>query len=78
VAFQSTPSAKLTAKIFFYFNPDYLLSEKSKRQRHLYQGSKTAAAVLLLQGTGAAGIQINEIAVFRAPDIFPRLFFVRF
>jgi hypothetical protein len=53
-------------------------AEKSKRQRHLLQRSKTAAADFLLQRTGAAGIQINEITVFCAPDIFSRLFFARF
>jgi hypothetical protein len=29
----------------------------------------------LLAGTGAAGIQVNEIAIFCAPDIFPAGFF---
>jgi hypothetical protein len=48
-----------------------MFCEKSKRQRYLYQGSITAAAALLLTGTGAAGIQINKITVFCTPDIFP-------
>jgi hypothetical protein len=44
----------LLCKKFHYFQ-EYL-SKRSKRQRHLYQGSITAAATLLLPGTGAAGI----------------------
>jgi len=47
----------------------------SKRQWHLDQGSKAAAAGLVLQGTGTAGIGINKISVFVTPDIFPRLLF---
>jgi hypothetical protein len=29
----------------------------------------------LLAGTGAAGIQVYEVAIFRAPDVFPAGFF---
>jgi hypothetical protein len=29
----------------------------------------------LLAGTGPAGIQVNEVAIFCAPDIFPAWFF---
>jgi hypothetical protein len=47
----------------------------SKGQRHLYQGSKTSTAGFVLQGTGTAGIQIDKIPVFFAPDIFPVRFF---
>jgi hypothetical protein len=45
-----------------------------ERQRHLYQGSVAAAAGLLLQRTGTAGVQVNEVPVFCAPDIFSARF----
>jgi hypothetical protein len=32
-------------------------------------------ATLLLPGAGAAGIQVNEVDIFCAPDIFPAGFF---
>lgn len=47
----------------------------SKRQRHLDQGSEAPAAGLVLQGTGATGIEINKISVFITPDIFSWLLF---
>jgi hypothetical protein len=64
----------LLCKKFHYFQ-EYL-SKKSKRQEYLYQGSITAAATFLLAGTGSAGIQINKITVFCAPDIFSDRFFL--
>jgi hypothetical protein len=62
--------------IFIYLIIAFV-TERLKRQRYLNQRSIAAAAFLLLQGTGTAGIQINKIAVLLTPDILPALFLLR-
>ncbi len=47
----------------------------SERQGHLYQRSVAAPAVFLLQGAGAAGVKVDEVSVFGAPDMLPMLLF---